>query len=366
MEKFCIFCGNKPVSKNKEHVIPQWLIRMTGEQNRETYLGLKWASSKFEQRKFSFSSFTFPSCEKCNSIFSDLEAKAEIVVQKILTCQALAASDWDIFLDWLDKVRTGLWLAMIYLNKNHRGIKPNFYIKKRIGSKDRFIIIYEIQDDKYTGIGWAGTDTPIFQCMPSCFMLGINNFLFFNASFDFLFSYRFGFPFPSVWKLSPEGRVLCKLEEGTKKRLLPLVKKKFKSGGTQLFQPMIPYKHLRQEDGSIADFSELYDNDYVKKNCINNTEGHGQIFRKHRNKLVPYPSIPTKDWIPLLKFPLGELIYKMGLLVGEFLEELYKNSLTLEDITMEQKQTKEAQVEKELRAHKKIMLHFKSQKDMYY
>ena len=31
LSKVCIFCGNPPSGKNKEHVIPQWLIRATGK-----------------------------------------------------------------------------------------------------------------------------------------------------------------------------------------------------------------------------------------------------------------------------------------------------------------------------------------------
>jgi hypothetical protein len=34
MDKFCVFCGESPENKNKEHVIPQWLIRMTGYSKR--------------------------------------------------------------------------------------------------------------------------------------------------------------------------------------------------------------------------------------------------------------------------------------------------------------------------------------------
>ena len=26
MAKYCMFCGNKPQDKNKEHIIPRWLI----------------------------------------------------------------------------------------------------------------------------------------------------------------------------------------------------------------------------------------------------------------------------------------------------------------------------------------------------
>ncbi|HDR2534145.1 TPA: hypothetical protein QCI12_004383 [Enterobacter roggenkampii] len=37
--KKCIFCGDKPENKNKEHVIPKWLIEMTGDKKRSGYFG---------------------------------------------------------------------------------------------------------------------------------------------------------------------------------------------------------------------------------------------------------------------------------------------------------------------------------------
>ncbi|QJB40178.1 hypothetical protein HF324_20870 [Chitinophaga oryzae] len=37
--KYCIFCGEQPQSKTKEHIIPKWLIEMTGDPNRLTFFG---------------------------------------------------------------------------------------------------------------------------------------------------------------------------------------------------------------------------------------------------------------------------------------------------------------------------------------
>ena len=39
LEKRCIFCGKKPSEKNREHIIPRWLIALTGDPKREWYLG---------------------------------------------------------------------------------------------------------------------------------------------------------------------------------------------------------------------------------------------------------------------------------------------------------------------------------------
>lgn len=73
--QFCVFCGERPVSKNREHVIPQWLIAMTGDPNREVTIGLDLNSTPLKRRRFAFKSFTFPACEQCNERFSGLETR---------------------------------------------------------------------------------------------------------------------------------------------------------------------------------------------------------------------------------------------------------------------------------------------------
>lgn len=59
--KTCIFCGEKCKNKTKEHVLPRWLIKMTGDPNREIRVGLNYNSllkkGKEEYRYYSIDSF---------------------------------------------------------------------------------------------------------------------------------------------------------------------------------------------------------------------------------------------------------------------------------------------------------------------
>ncbi|MFK8055450.1 MAG: hypothetical protein AB8F78_04935 [Saprospiraceae bacterium] len=82
MEKICIFCGNAPESKNKEHVIPKWLIKMTGKPNRVVTIGKKDG----KEIKFPWMKYVFPSCEKCNSDFAKIEAKVKGIIDKLTRC----------------------------------------------------------------------------------------------------------------------------------------------------------------------------------------------------------------------------------------------------------------------------------------
>ena len=71
-KRFCVFCGSPPVDKNKEHVLPQWLLRMTGDPRRVVKFGMNF--EKQTVLEFSWSSLVMPSCTACNERFSELEA----------------------------------------------------------------------------------------------------------------------------------------------------------------------------------------------------------------------------------------------------------------------------------------------------
>jgi len=322
--RFCVFCGERPRSKSREHIIPQWLIKLTGDPNRQIYVGRAWYRPTLPMRQFSFSRLVFPACEQCNGRFAELEGRAQSVMKRILARDVLAAQDWDLFLDWLDKIRIGLWLGMLFLNKNHRGISPRFFIEGRIGTKDRFVLVYEIEDDGQEGVIWLGTETPLFEYTPSCFALVVNNFLFLNASFDFLFSRRLGFPYASRVEVH-DGRDLIDLENGTGKIRLPLLQKAFPPGGTRLWQPIIPWRHLQADDGSPGDVRGQYDTAFVRSHCLDFDTGKGKIFSDGEKTLSEYPSTPSASWIPPQKHAREYIVHRSALAAGDFLELLFRS-----------------------------------------
>ena len=168
MVKYCIFCGGAPSKKNKEHIIPKWLIEFTGDPKRMASLGIPWNDPN-GIRAFSWSSFHFPACESCNTKYSELEGAVKSIFFKMSYYSPLTAEELNLLLDWFDKVRIGLWLGMRYLNQNVFVVKPKFYIDQRIGAKDRVLIIY---DSKYPRkkLVISGVDTPAFSYAPSVFL----------------------------------------------------------------------------------------------------------------------------------------------------------------------------------------------------
>lgn len=193
-KKLCIFCGEPLINKTKEHILPQWLLKHTGDPKRQFGLGLDCKTGI--ERKFAANQFTSPACLKCNESYGKgLEELASPLIKRLSNREDLLASEYKTILDWFDKIRIGLWLAHRYLDENSYDINPNFHIDQRIEAKDRILLIYPCNSEK-KGLSPIGTKTPIFSCMSSCIGIRINGIFCINASDDFLISSGVGFPYP--------------------------------------------------------------------------------------------------------------------------------------------------------------------------
>jgi hypothetical protein len=294
MAKICVFCGKKPESKNREHVIPQWLIKHTGDPNREVKFGFDWRNGG-KPRVFSYISFTFPACKSCNDSFSKLEAVTKPVILKLLAHDAITANELHLLLDWFDKVRIGIWLGFYYLDKNLASITPNFHIVSRIGTQDRMLSISRI--DGHSGeLSFRGCDMPAFYYTPSCFSMIIDNLCFFNISTPFFFSRRIGLPYPIKSYFREDGRLDCSMTSGKERKMLPLIRKPFPFHGTKIYQPMFTYQ------SKLEEYSDLYSSDYVGDMCWHAQEGIGKVFIEKDSLLTAYPNDPSSMWVPTITY----------------------------------------------------------------
>src|ERR1700754_3168465 len=92
-DRGCVFCGNPPAGRTKEHVIPQWLMELTGDPRREWRLGVQFdeGAGEYRERKFSANQFQFPACGECNGRYSALEGRAKGYILKIREKEPLRA-----------------------------------------------------------------------------------------------------------------------------------------------------------------------------------------------------------------------------------------------------------------------------------
>jgi hypothetical protein len=204
--RFCIFCGKKPNDKTREHVLPYWLLELTGDPTRVVTFGQDFSKDK-KPIRYSWSNYVAPACALCNNKYSKLESSVKPKVEALQRREALSVADYVELLDWLDKVRVGVWFVRHMIEKHPSQISPNFHIDSRIAQKDRMVAVY-VFDGHSKGINLLGAESMIFNDMPSCFGLRINEILLLNISCDFFCSAGCGFPFPATMKLQiggPEG-----------------------------------------------------------------------------------------------------------------------------------------------------------------
>ncbi|SRR6266478_1606153 len=269
-EKFCIFCGKQPVSKTKEHVLPRWLIELTGSPTRPLNLGLIGVDSP---PKMDFNSFVFPACENCNTQFSKLEMSAKRVVEKLLASKELLPKEANVLLDWLDKVRIGLWLANLVMSKNPLDIRPAYHINWRVRKFDRCVLIYSASNTR-SGLIAVAANSPAFQVMPSCFTLQVNHLLFFNVSNMMLLAARLGLPFVS----SSRYDTGIEIAAGYRKRKFPLLRTRLEEPALDLYQPILAPTEPIFPDGSPLIAESIYDSPFVRDSCRDLASREGHIF----------------------------------------------------------------------------------------
>lgn len=270
-QRICIFCGRSPEDKNNEHPLPRWLLEMTGDPNRVVRHGVHWETRKpFE---FAFDAFQFPACRKCNDEYSKLETSAKVIVEEIAQRKAVSPSNYVLLLDWLDKVRIGLWLGHNYLQG--APLSPTFTINSRVGTKDRMVAIYAFLDQR-DGLNTWGPESPLFHFKPSVFSMRVNKVVFLNASWDWMCSSRCGYPFPQeiVYSNEVEGMWLASGYRCRRRVTHPITPKLFKPC-VALFQPVLAEDPDTKE--SALDDSMV---EYVRLNAWPGRARLGPLFRQ--------------------------------------------------------------------------------------
>lgn len=249
-------------------------MKLTGDPKRTISVGFKKNFEKgFENRFFALDQLTFPACEACNTKYADLESSVKGIVEKLLAGSGLTGFEISKLLDWLDKVRVGLWLGFNQLDKNYANVDPNFHIDTRIGQFDRLLFV-EKTDSERSRLNFGGVDTFSFALTPSAFLLIINNLYLTNVSYMFFLSRRLGFPYPSSISMVPQSaHVKCDFAPGLGRIMKPVVRRPISEKGICFYQPMYAGGLFREEP------NDVYENDeFVRAHSIDHAAGVGSIF----------------------------------------------------------------------------------------
>jgi hypothetical protein len=360
--RLCVFCGKRPEKKSREHVLPQWLIELTGNPKRRVNIGTNFKTG--EQIYFDWTSFCVPACESCNNEYSDLEEKAKSHVLKLLDRSPLTSIEYFDFMDWMDKVRIGVWIAYHLIQKNPTNIEPAFHINTRISRKDRMIAIYPIENNNI-GLNVFGADSLVFHRQPSCFGLRINNIFIMNMSSDFLFSSRCGFPSPRNSFIQLDGESSCMAHARdfltTRRIKHPLIRKQIFKPSIHLYQPiMTKSDDDKFKSGFLGDFTsfDLFLEEHTIPPYLS---GKGKLFFQHLDKVelisdINQP-IEFENCTDIHSQPMHKLIKQ----IYEFQNLIYsKNNFKAKENTLLQNHinTKKSL----LKYNKKIISHYKNLK----
>lgn len=293
--KFCIFCGKTPTNKNNEHVIPQWLIKLTGDPKRVVNFG----NDILEDIKtFDWSSFKFPSCTTCNDKYSEIEAHVKPIVEKLLLSKELTNIEALLLLDWMDKVRIGLWLGYSYLFEGIEKVNPKFFIDDRVAKKDRALIIHMFNKDAGKGINFFGPETPIFKRHPSCFGLRINNIFLVSISDDYLVSEICGFtPYPKKISITKDGHYHFSRFQHRYKKSRPRNLAGLHKGQIFILQPI----HTLYKDYKWYHPIDIINNQYVDSdNKVGSIYLYkDEIFKPQQEKTISYREINKNEVMSL-------------------------------------------------------------------
>ncbi|MBW2640258.1 MAG: hypothetical protein JRE10_08890 [Deltaproteobacteria bacterium] len=344
MKKFCIFCGEDPDEKTKEHVIPQWLIKLTGDPKREGFFGFDLVPDIPKIRTYSFNSFSFPACSVCNNKYSNLEAAAQRVIISVLNKEKLNDLDINSLIDWLDKVRIGLWLGLLYLSKNAPEISHRFHIDKRLGTADRLLFLYELSAER-EGINFIGTESPSFLQVPSSFAILINNFCFFNVSHFNLCDRRLGFPYARTAHYKDiDSLIEADYVVGLERVLFPVMRERYLQSCSKFFQPI--FINIKNTEGA----NHFINNRYVLENSFDWDKGIGSVFHEKSSKAVPFPRRKTLDWIPPAPKDLQSFLPKINRQVYDFQISVITKSASFNRLSKKDKMI----IKKELSFYKRV------------
>ena len=283
--RLCVFCGEPPESNSPEHVIPQWLIRLTGDPKRSISVP-RFEHDRGKILAMPFDQFVFPACHACNSAYSDLEGAASRCMPSMLAGEPLAASDFVTLLQWFDKVRLGCWSAARYHTQGLWPLSQNYSISQYIGGTDRGLIMFRLRDAP-PGINFIGANSPIFQWTPCCLGVRINDLLVICLAHQWLVAKSLGFPFPAKM-LYVGGMTMLDIRSGRERVTSPVLPVLFRRDGVGIWQAIWPDDAVRMDHYQTAYVKDHQD---TPKASVPFLESNGSRAR-------PYPPTGSNSWLP--------------------------------------------------------------------
>ncbi len=292
-------------------MFPSWLLNLTRSTNRQGTFGpfIEVREPPFseenieeqvdvELREFHFKSFTLPACYNCNYEFGEvIERKVKPIMSNIMQEKKLSAKDFNLLLQWFDKIRVGSALASLYHTQNILNKAPHYYINNGGMRNDRILLIYKTKQH-FDCLNIFGAGLSFLMHYPICIGMIVNNFGFINMSYTFMLHKALGLPFPAVNPeyASPENSQDVELLflKGSNLFSYPLINHNYNTNCTEIFQPIIPPNVRR--NNQTANF--FYGWSQYNKIFPSTSSLIGNILYTKDKAITRYPAEKSGSWIP--------------------------------------------------------------------
>ena len=275
-------------------------------------------------------SFVAPACKACNHEFSALEGRAKTVITALLAGVPITEDGSSVLLDWLDKVRIGLWLTDMLRNPDYQFVKPRFHVAQRVGLKDRCVLMI-VTDCNRKGLSISGTSSLSFHLRPSCFGLGINHLYFVNVSREHLFGHRLGFPVLVDRHYTNKWWLAGSLRKGTGKPKIPVFRREVPLEHLAMFQPCF-------SDQSPAMLEMIRDPAFASHRTYG-IDGRAKVFSETGQLMFASGSSRKKiDFSSQQRYPREFLQLAIPLIVADIQDWMDDADLSTEMLNIERRQ----------------------------
>ena len=166
-------------------------------------------------------------------------------------------------------------------------ITPHFHISSRVAKKDRLVAVY-VFDSENKGLNLLGSDSLIFNDMPSCFGCRINDILLLNVSSDFFCSKGCGLPYPASMKLlmGGENSGMMKLEGFSYAAEIsnPVTDLKLFKPVVWLYQPIKLLSDDPKFQGGFYGHTNPF-NSCITTRTLDGNKQQGALFRQYKDRV---------------------------------------------------------------------------------
>jgi hypothetical protein len=176
-KKQCIFCGEIPRDCTEEHIVPRWLVKLTGPPKRKGKLHHPLGQSVPYERSVA------RACKRCNKRYERvLETPVSAAIRSIVDTRCVDFASVHLIMDWIDKLRWGNWILGLIHTGNPFRIAPTSMIDGFVGRWEQLLWIFATPEPCLRLVTLGSTYDYFYLQYPHVFGMFVNGVAFISHS----------------------------------------------------------------------------------------------------------------------------------------------------------------------------------------